>query len=533
MSDFVAADSPGAEATIDRDEETRSADNGAPRDLTIKCALWLLGTLVVGAAVWPTMSVPVQADDMLTLFNLGSSDQDGLLPSGIDAMTRSLSSFIDGESSHFFPIGAALELTLKRVMLRASAHDVTASGIHHLVFLVFAIGTFVSSTLMVVALRRGERRTRFGAAIFAVPVAVGFAAAVQVTTIWSTYDPLVAHPVFGGFVTLLGVTYLMLLTYALRSVHRRFNVIACALLSVFGVAVYEGFYSFVAVAMLMVLARIVLGPRASWREQLKVGLGAVGPGFALIVGTRLWSTRASVSTYGGTEVDLGLRSLVSWMTSMQTTMPGSTWSRTMRLVPADGADYVTPLALVGGVAAFVAVAVWLLAARTLDGDNGLPGPGAASPLTSLEWLVPIAGMLLLGPMVFAVSAQWGEYLLDAGATYMSATTSYWAWAMMIGIGLQRVVTTRSRVLLGAVLSIVLVFAGVQQFLNRSAVAVEVEHPTPFGVDLVKILDDGTPLDETGRCALLAGVSQSLTIPGWRDTLNRQYASRHGVVFCDD
>ena len=142
-------------------------------------------------------------------------------------------------------------------------------------------------------------------------------------------------------------------------------------------------------------------------------------------------------------------------------------------------------------------------------------------------------MLLLGPLVFAISAQWGVYLLEAGATYMNATTSYWAWAMMIGIGLQRLVATRSRVLLGTVLGIVLVLAGLQQLLNRSAVAVEVEQPTPFGVDLVKILDDGTPLDETGRCALLAGVPQSLELPGWRDTLNRQYAARHGVVFCDD
>ena len=169
----------------------------------------------------------------------------------------------------------------------------------------------------------------------------------------------------------------------------------------------------------------------------------------------------------------------------------------------------------------------------LAGTTGIRDRGTASSLASLEWLVPVAGMVLLGPMVFVVSAQWGEYLLEAGATYMSATTSYWAWAMMIGIGLQRLVATRSRILLGTVLSVVLVFAGVQLFLNQSAVAVEVEHPTPFGVDLVKILDDGTPLDETGRCALLAGVSQSQTIPGWLDTLNRQYASRHGVAFCDD
>jgi hypothetical protein len=531
MSDLVSVDSSGAEAAIDHGEGTRVADKRDPRDLMIKGALWLLGTLVAGAAVWPTLSVPVQADDMLTLFNLGVPDE-GLLPSGIDTMTGSLSSFVDGETSHFFPIGLPLEVTLKRAMLAASAHGLTASGIHHLVFLLLAIGTFVSSTLMVAALRRGDRGTRFGAAIFAVPVAIGFAVAVQVTTIWSTYDPLVSHPVFGGFVTLLGVTYLMLLTYALQAVHRRFKVLACALLSVIGVAVYEGFYAFVAVAMLMVFTRVVLG-RATWREPLKLGLWAVGPGFALIVGTRLWSGRASVSTYGGTEVDLGLRSLVSWVTSMQTTMPGSTWGRTVRSVPADGLDYVTPLALLGGIAAFVALSVWLLAARTLDRDNGHLGRGTASSLASFEWLVPLAGMLLLGPMVFAVSAQWGEYLLEAGATYMNATTSYWAWAMMIGIGLQRLVATRSRVLLGTVLSIVLVFAGVQQFLNRSAVAVEVEHPTPFGVDLVKILDDGTPLDETGRCALLEGVPQSLAIPGWRDTLNWQYASRHGVVFCDD
>ena len=191
-------DAPGAEATVDDGEVTQAVDKRGPRDLTIKCVLWFLGTLVVGAAVWPTLSVPVQADDMLTLFNLGLSDHGGLLPSGFDTMTGSVSSFIDGETSHFFPIGLWLDVTLKRAMLGASGHHVTASAIHHLVFLLLAIGTFVSSTLMVAALRRGECRTRFGTAIFAVPVALGFAVAVQVTTIWSTYDPLVVHPVFGG-----------------------------------------------------------------------------------------------------------------------------------------------------------------------------------------------------------------------------------------------------------------------------------------------------------------------------------------------
>jgi hypothetical protein len=78
---------------------------------------------------------------------------------------------------------------------------------------------------------------------------------------------------------------------------------------------------------------------------------------------------------------------------------------------------------------------------------------------------------------------------------------------------------------------VLAFGGVQQLLNRTAVEAEVEHPTPFGVDLVEILDDGTSLDEVDRCALLAGVPQSNQIPGWLDSLNRQYALRHGVPFC--
>jgi hypothetical protein len=354
---------------------------------------------------------------------------------------------------------------------------------------------------------------------------------VQVTTLWSTYDPLVSHPVFGGFVTLLGVSYLMLVTYALQPPPRWYYVLACALLSVLGVAVYEGFYAFIAIAMLMVLARVAFGPRAQWRKTVKLGLWAVGPGFLLILGTRLWSARASVSTYEGTEVDLGIKSLASWMTAMQSTMPGSSWGRTMRSVPADELDYVTPLALLGGVAGVVATVAWLLAARRRGGNDDHRARRTPPSLASLEWLVPVAGMLLLGPLVFAVTSQWGEYQLQDGATYMSATTSYWAWAMVVGIGLHRLVATRSRVVVGVVLTMVLVFAGVQQLLNRSAVTVEVEHPTPFGVDLVTILDEGTPLDEAGRCALLTGVPQSQEIPGWLDTLNRQYASRHGVAFC--
>ena len=69
-----------------RHASRRQVGSSRPDD---QCALWVLGTLVVGAAVWPTLSVPVQADDMLTLFNLGLSDQSGLLPSGIDTMTGS------------------------------------------------------------------------------------------------------------------------------------------------------------------------------------------------------------------------------------------------------------------------------------------------------------------------------------------------------------------------------------------------------------------------------------------------------------
>jgi hypothetical protein len=531
MSDLVSADPSGAEATIDKGEVSRPAGKVGLRDLTVKCALWLLGTFMVGVAVWPTMSVPVQADDMLTLFNLGSANRDGLLHLATATMDRSMSSFIDGETSHFFPIGLTLEVTLKGAMLRASAHGATASGIHHVVFLLFAIGTYVSSTLLVAGLRRAERTSRFGAAIFAVPVALGFAVAVQVTTLWSTYDPLVSHPVFGGFVTLVGVTYLMLVTYALQPPSRWYYVVASALLSVLGVAVYEGFYAFVAIAMLMVFARVMLGPRAQWRKAVLLGLWAVGPGFALIVGARLWSARASVSTYGGTEVDLSLTTVVSWVTSMQTTAPGSTWANTMRSVPADRFDYVTSQALLGGIGAIAAISAWLLAARRLDRSSMRSTPRTHAPHVSLEWLVPVAGMLLLGPLVFAVSTQWAAYYLTDGVTYMSATTSYWAWAMMIGIGLDRLAGMRSRLLLGTVLSLVLAFAGVQQLLNGSAVALEVEHPTPFGVDLVKILDDGTPLDEAGRCALLTGVPQSQEIPGWLDTLNRQYASRHGVAFC--
>ena len=436
MSEFVSADAPGAEATSDDGEVTQAVEKRGPRDLTIKCTLWFLGTLVVGAAVWPTQSVPVQADDMLTLF-LGSSDHGGLIPSAFDTMTGSVSSFMDGETSHFFPIGLSLDVTLKRAMLGASRHHVTASALHHLVFLLLAIGTFVSSTMLVAALRREECRTRFGTAIFAVPVALGFGAAVQVTTNWSTYDPLVVHPVFGGLVTLLGVTYLMLLSYALQHVRRQFNTVACALLSVIGVAVYEGFYPFVAVAMVMVLARVVLGPWASFAEQAKLGLYAIGPGLALIAGTRLWSARVSLSTYRGTQVELGFQTLVSWVTSIQTTMPGATWGRTLRSVLTNGTAYITPLTLLGGVATLMALTVWILAARTLDEGKGQQGHGTLSSFTSLEWIVPVGGMLLLGPMVFVVSTQWSEYLLEAGATYMSATTSYWAWAMMIGIGLQR------------------------------------------------------------------------------------------------
>ncbi len=529
---------------------------GQRRVFLTKFALWTLGISVVIVAFWPTLSVPTQADDMLILFDIGPR-YDGSLPREmVHAARSSLHNFDLGSSAHFYPLGAALDVGLKRVMLRSSSLHTTASSIHHTAFLAIAIGTFVASVVLVFRLRRSAPPTTLGAAAYAVPVALGFAACLQVTTPWSTYDPVSVHPIYGALVTFLGVAFLAVFADVLRGGKRTLSTLLCAVLGLLGVLTYEGFYPFVGIAILMIIVRIVRRrlSEGSWSANFRA-VSATAPALALILGTRYYAgRRPTAGDYQGTAISVNLDSLTAWGTSVHTTSPAGSWGRDVSTNhPAlVGGHSHRPLALAFMI---VAVLVWAFVARYIDSPSAVGAAGSDGvetsesdavhvrgrtadlgtdllELTRAESWLPLIATIILCPAIFALSLQWSAYLAQPGNTYMEATSAYWAWAMIVGVAVFHTVSRhRSKWIAVAVLAGTLMWSAVQMTVNASAVSTEVAAPTPFGLDLARLLDDGVDLDDSGRCELLDKVPQMKDHPNWKASLNELYFERHGELFC--
>lgn len=519
------------------------------RVLATRWALWILGASLVTVAYWPTLSVPTQADDLLTLFNIGAHHDGSLAGEMANVARSSFRSFRDGTSAHFYPLGAAMEIGLKRTMLRGSSLHLTASSVHHAAFLLITLGTFVAAVVLVFRLRGAASPSRFGAAAYAVPVALGFAACLQVTTPWSTYDPVVVHPVFGAFVTFIGIAYLAVFVDVLRGDGRVRTTVLCAVLGLLGMMTYEGFFPFVGIALVMIVVGAVrhrLGG-GSWSINA-AAVWAAAPALALILATRLYAGRhPGAGDYRGTAVTLKLDTVTAWWTSVHTTSPAGAWGRDVSTNHPALAGGHSPRVL---ALAFIVVAavVWAFVARYIDRPSPAVGvdppvdPPLATPVAAAladrvepsptTWWLPPAAMIVLCPAIFAASVQWSAYLNQPGNTYMNATSAYWAWSMLAGVVLLHLVSRhRSKWIAFGAVAAALAWSGVQTTINASAVRTEVASPTPFGFDLVRMLDDGTDLDSAGRCRLLEMIPQVQARPDWQVTINELYLDRHGEPFC--
>lgn len=497
-------------------------------------ASWVVGAAIVTVGVRSSLDVPAQADDMLKLFGIGGPDQRSIVGEWWSAVRFQTDSFLAGDDRHFYPIGFALDKSLKRVMLHADGWGTTANTVHHGVFLVAALATFVAATHLIARLRPA-RPTGLGAAAWAVPVALGFVAAAQVTTLWALYDPLVVHPVFGALATCVGFTYLAVLARVREGTAHLRSAVACTVLGVFGVLLYEGFYVFVAAALMMVVqhAWVHRVPGVSLVDRVR----AVAPGaraallapIAIVLVSRTVSHFVARSDYQGTAVSLRGRALVATVTSVQTTAPAGTWGLAERAVAAAGVAIGRPsllalCTLVGGAAWWT----WSIRRDPAREDDLLPA------MTRVAWWPPIVVIIVGTSALFAATAQWGDLLVNSGVTYMGAAGAFWGWAIVVAVCLEQV-TRRVRAHLTAALAVAALVAWsvVQLGLNAAVVRAETASPTPFGVDLVRVLDDGTSLTMDERCMLLTHVPQADQIDDWRASLNRHYAARHGVEFCDE
>lgn len=500
-------------------------------------ASWAVGLAIVMVGIRSSLDVPAQADDMLKLFGIGGPQQQSLVGEWWTAVRVHTDMFLAGDDRHFYPFGLALDLSLKRAMLRADGWGTTANAVHHGVFLVTSLATFVAATHLTARLRPSGPSGR-GVATCAVPVALGFVAAAQVTTVWSIYDPLVVHPIFGALATCVGFAYLAMFARVREGGTRLPTAVVCAVLGVFGVLLYEGFYVFVAAALVMVGQQIWLHRHSDPRVVDR--LRAVAPAarwallapVAIIVMSRVVSALVATSDYQGTAVSLRGRALVATVTSLQTTAPAGTWGLAERTVAAAGVGISRPsflalFTLVGGAAWWA----WNVRRASATDDDS---PQLVTLSRPLAWWPPIVVVIVGTSALFAITAQWGDLLVNSGVTYMGAAGAFWGWAIVLAVGLQQVTQRAgSHALAALAVAAVVCWSVVQIGLNAAVVRVETSTPTPFEVDLVRMLDDGTALTVDERCTILTHVPQADQIDDWRGSLNRHYFERHGTEFCPE
>lgn len=506
------------------------------RPRVTRTALWLVGIVIVLAASWASFEVPVQADDLLAFVGVPRA---GSLPPPFDipaSIGRFITAFLGGRTDHFAPLGLATEESLKRTMRRATDFGLTASGVHHATLAVLTVAGYAASTALVSGLLRRRRGTPRPYQL-AVPIAIAYAACVQITTPWSTYDPLVSHPVFGSLVTVVGITYLAVLTRALNGARGRLSTLAGTVLGLAGVSLYEGFYPFLLVAALMVLISWASdrSPERT-RAQLRLSGWFLAPAAVLIAVSRTISLFVSHSDYQGTAVHVGAKGIAAWTTSIHSTAPAGSWSQAFAAIANANLSlrYSYLPAILVGVCASTLLLIRHHSSQPHSSQQQ-SGP-TTEPLSTAAtgiWPVasPLLALILLNSALFAMTVLWADYLARSGMTYMGATTAYWSWAMAGGL-LLHAATTRCRSTIAAVAIVVAVgmVTWFQTSLNEAVARAELSNPTPFGFDLVRMVDDGTQLDEQERCALLwqfFDPSDHLHL----DTLNWLYVERHQMQFC--
>lgn len=465
-------------------------------------------------------AVPVQGDDLFNLFVIEHERSNPWVATW-SRFWDQLEGWRTGNTDHFSPLGSALEIWLKRWMVE-QPFGLSMHRVDRLAFVAAAVLSFVAVTLLV----RGVVGST--ASSCAVPVALGWAAAAQVTTVWSTYDPLVVHATFGVWVTAAGWWFMVAVHQLVaRPARRRWRVAATAL-GLAGASLYVGFTVFVVAAAAMVwwpMRALRRGERL--RAQRVALLWGVLPAGGLLFVTRVVSAVVSTSEYEGTSLSPGFTSISATTTGTLTMVPTANWGRALQVTRSADVHIGVPSVAWLVVLVAAAGAWWWFQGRHATTPSGHRVAGQSG---SGSVAVAFAAVLIGSVVLFAFTGLWGPYLSVPGNTYMGTASVFWVWAAMIAVGLRRA-ADRSPRWAGAAAAAVVLVAAVQWSINDAVVEVERRSPTPFGVDLVGLIDSGALTDEGARCEVLRGIPLVASLDGWHDRLNAAYSARHGEPFC--
>lgn len=477
---------------------------------------WAAAFAVMLLALRPLWTIPIQADDFLTLFDIYANGDDDILGRSL----RNAARWAAQSDSHFNPVGIFLETLLKGLMMTTTSSTFTAGTIHHTAL----------SGLMLLALPISARlagrliRVTTGATVspsaLAIPVAVGFAMSIQVTAPWSMFDPLVAHPIFSALPTVLGLAYLASGLGALGADTLRRRVVMASAIGVLGFLVYEIMIVFVAAFVVIALATRRRHTAALWARLPWLA----GPPMAtFVIGQAIVASHPD-SGYAGTSLELSRAILPSWFVAMRTGEPGVLWGLAFTRVDA---GRLVPYAVVGAVLTGALLAGWALIHRRATLAIAPEATGS-----HLRALLPLALLAALAPAPYLVSAMWRSVLLTPGTTYMHSLTMLWSWAMAIGVvlwWLVRMQPSRRWIAVGVIA--VMAWVGVQLSINRQLAASLTARPT-MGVDVSAALTDGADWPEADRCASLAQVGAHPLGPMWIGVMNREFEERYGEAYCD-
>lgn len=477
---------------------------------------WVISMIIVLVALRATWGVPLQGDDFWLLFSIHASEA-GAWVNSIDFTTSWIA-----HGTHFNPIGYFLDALLKGGMLATTSPIVTPSVIHHGAIALFSMLTMVAVSSLLSRLLALTSRIEVAASTCAVPVALGFLAATQLTALWSNYDPLVTHPIYASLTTLVGFAYLAAALGATRSDPDRQSVVAAATLGVTGFLIYELFIVFAA-SLGVIL--IVYGRSLPWSRLRDAGLWMIGVPLLSLVVARVFVASHETVTYSGTEMAIGWASVPALVTSTYTSAPGSLWGATGG---AFDPSLVGPFAL--GAAALAGTTFFAWAFTVRHRDNVVMGEAPTSR-SALRGLGPVGVIAIMAPVPFALSGYWVQVLAQLGQTYMHSLIQIWTWSMVVAILALEVVRRRWSVL--AILSVGVVltlWVGIQVNVNRQ-VAERIEESPRLGIDVTAALEGLVPESDEERCALLVAVEASGMYDSWDLILNREFEEVHGEPFC--
>jgi hypothetical protein len=491
--------------------------------------LWIISLTILYITLAPTLRMPIQGDDFFALLNTNQDESVSTLAESSQAFRFALESFINGQTSHFFPSGFFLDVGMKRLMIEAYLFGSSASDVQSIVYLFLGIGTFFSVTFFLSGIFCCLKKD-IKPVFFATPIAIGLFVSLQLSTKWSTYDPLVVHPVYGAGVTFIGFFYLAILSRNLSQSVNPTKIVLISLLGIMGVSMYEGFYPFLFSAIVMCLFLYINNKKNkdnmfSWIQSI-----AVMAPLAVAITSRVYSKVISTSEYGGTDINFSGKTLVSMITSFRTTAPGGMWQRAWNEINLNG-YYSRFFIYFGAMLASTLIFSWSAYRKeivNLDTNN---------QKNKIKFLYPAILILILlmsGDFLFSLSNQWSDYLMIPGLTYMNALTSYWGWSILIAFLILFTLQKIKSKTYFLIFMVILVFWGNIQFaLNTQVAHSELLSPTPFQSDVIRILELDPSLTTQDRCNLFEPFSSNGSLgSNWRENVNMMYQKRFGVSFCD-